>query len=98
MKLSDKVAIITGGTKGIGLGCARVFGKHGASVVIAARNEQTGRDAEEQLRAAGIDALFVPCDVCREEDIKALVDAAIDRFGRIDCLVNNAGWHPPPQN
>jgi len=98
MKLSDKVAIITGGTKGIGLGCARVFGKHGAGIAIAARNEQVGRDAQQQLQATGIDALFVPCDVCREQDIKRLVDTALDRFGRIDCIVNNAGWHPPPQN
>ncbi len=59
MKLADEVAITTGGTKGIGLGCSRVFGRHGVGVVIAARNEQTGREAADQLRAAGIDALFV---------------------------------------
>ena len=95
LKLAERVAVITGGTKGIGLGCARVFGWHGASVVVAVRNEQTGRKVEEQLRAAGTDALFVSCDVCREQDMRRLFEQAIGRFGRIDCLVNNAGWHPP---
>jgi NAD(P)-dependent dehydrogenase (short-subunit alcohol dehydrogenase family) len=98
MKLADRVAVITGGTKGIGLGCARVFGRHGASVVIAARNEQTGREAEEQLRTAGVDALFVSCDVRREQDMQQLFEQSLDRFGWIDCLVNNAGWHPPAQS
>lgn len=98
LKLADRVAVITGGTKGIGLGCARVFGRHGASVVVAARHEQTGREAEEQLRTAGVDALFVSCDVRREQDMQHLFAQAIDRFARIDCLVNNAGWHPPAQS
>lgn len=98
LKLATKVAVITGGTKGIGLGCARVFGRHGASIVLAARNEQTGREMEEQLRTTGVDALFVPCDVCREQDMRKLFEQSIDRFGRIDCLVNNAGWHPPAQS
>jgi L-fucose dehydrogenase len=98
LKLADKVAVITGGTKGIGLGCASVFGRHGASVVIAARNEQAGREAEQQLRSAGVDALFVSCDVCREQDMQQLFERSLDRFGRIDCLVNNAGWHPPAQS
>jgi L-fucose dehydrogenase len=98
LKLADRVAIITGGTKGIGLGCARVFGRHGASVVIAARNEQTGCEAEEELKTAGVDALFVSCDVCREQDMQQLFEQAINRFGRLDCVVNNAGWHPPAQS
>lgn len=98
LKLAGRVAVITGGTKGIGLGCASVFGRHGASVVVAARNEQTGREAEKQLRTAEVDALFVSCDVCREQDMRQLFEQSIDRFGRIDCLVNNAGWHPPAQS
>jgi L-fucose dehydrogenase len=98
LKLAGRVAIITGGTKGIGLGCARVFGRHGASVVIAARNEQTGREAEEELKIAEVDALFVSCDVCCEQDMQQLFEQAINRFGRLDCVVNNAGWHPPAQS
>jgi NAD(P)-dependent dehydrogenase (short-subunit alcohol dehydrogenase family) len=95
LKLAEQVAVITGGTKGIGLGCARVFARHGAIVVVAARNEKTGREVEKQLRTDGANALFVSCDVCREQDMRQLFEQAIDRFGRIDCLVNNAGWHPP---
>ncbi|NOY41975.1 MAG: glucose 1-dehydrogenase [Planctomycetes bacterium] len=98
LKLANRVAVITGGTKGIGLGCASVFGRHGASVVIAARNEQSGREAEGQLKAAGVEALFVSCDVCSEQDMQQLFEQAITRFGQIDCLVNNAGWHPPTQS
>jgi len=98
LKLADRVAVITGGTKGIGLGCARVFVRHGARVVIAARDERTGRAVEEQLRSGDTDALFVACDVCREQDVRQLFERTVDRFGRIDCLVNNAGWHPPAQS
>ena len=66
MKLDDKVAIITGGSKGIGLGCARVFAQHGCKVVLAARGEDEGKAAEAGLTKAGHTALFMPCDVTRE--------------------------------
>ena len=95
MKLQDKVAIITGGSKGIGLGCARVFAKYGCTVVIAARGEEDGRAAEEELVEAGHRASFVRCDVTSEGDMRRLVDTAVERFGKLDCVVNNAGWHPP---
>ena len=95
MKLHDKVAVVTGGSKGIGLGCARVFARHGAKVVLAARGEEAGSAAEKELADAGHTALFVPTDVTREQDVRALIDASVERFGRLDCLVNNAGWHPP---
>ena len=95
MKLHDKVAVITGGSKGIGLGCARVFARHGAKVVIAARGEEAGSAAEKELTEAGQTAVFVPTDVTREQDVRELIDGTIQRFDRLDCLVNNAGWHPP---
>ena len=95
MKLQDKVAIVTGGSKGIGLGCVRVFAKYGCTVVIAARGEEDGRAAERELIEAGQRGLYVRCDVTSEEDMRALVDTAVDRFGQLDCIVNNAGWHPP---
>jgi NAD(P)-dependent dehydrogenase (short-subunit alcohol dehydrogenase family) len=98
LKLTEMVAVITGGTKGIGLGCARIFGRHGAKVVIAARNEETGLEAEKQLINSGIETLYVPCDVCREQDMQQLFERAVEKFGRIDCLINNAGWHPPAQS
>jgi NAD(P)-dependent dehydrogenase (short-subunit alcohol dehydrogenase family) len=95
MKLKDRVAIITGGSKGIGLGCARVFGKHGCRVVLAARGEAAGRAAVEELTALGATAVFVSADVNDQTAMQALVDGAVARFGRLDCIVNNAGWHPP---
>lgn len=95
MKLQDKVAIITGGSKGIGLGCARVMGKHGCKVVIASRGDQAGKEAENDLRQAGIEARFISCDVTKESDMTNMVDQTIEAYGRLDCLINNAGWHPP---
>ncbi|HBO43020.1 MAG TPA: oxidoreductase [Planctomycetaceae bacterium] len=95
MKLKDKVAIVTGGSKGIGLGCARVFCRYGCRVVVASRGEEAGRKAERQLTEAGYVAAFVPTDVNREADMVALIDQTVARFGRLDCIVNNAGWHPP---
>lgn len=98
MKLSGKAAIITGGSKGIGLGCARVFGRHGARVVIASRGEAAGREAEAALRAEGVEAHFFACDVSQPPQIEALVERAVELIGRLDCIVNNAGWHPPAQS
>lgn len=95
MKLQGKVAIVTGGSKGIGLGCGRVFAKYGASVVLAARGEKAGKEAEKEIADRGGTAWFVPADVTQEADMELLVAATVDRFGRLDCLVNNAGWHPP---
>ena len=95
MKLANKVAIITGGSKGIGFGCAKVFGKHGCRVLIASRGVDDGLAAEKQLIDAGIQATFIPCDVNSEADMQAVIAAAVERHGRLDCMVNNAGWHPP---
>lgn len=95
MKLADNVAIITGGSKGIGLGCARVFGKHGARVVLAARGPEAGKAAQDELSAAGITARFIEADVTSQSAMHALVEATVAEFGRLDCIVNNAGWHPP---
>jgi NAD(P)-dependent dehydrogenase (short-subunit alcohol dehydrogenase family) len=95
MKLQDKVAIITGGSKGIGLGCARVFAKYGCRVVIAARGKEAGQKAVEDLTSAGHTALFISTDVAAASEMQAMIDSTIARFGRLDCIVNNAGWHPP---
>ncbi|NQT14952.1 MAG: glucose 1-dehydrogenase, partial [Planctomycetes bacterium] len=97
MDLRGKVAVITGGSKGIGLGCARVFAKYGATVVIGARGEEAGRAAERELCEGGHRALFVATDVTRQTDMQALLDAAVQRFERLDCMINNAGWHPPAE-
>jgi L-fucose dehydrogenase len=95
MKLEGRVAIITGGSKGIGLGCVRVFAKHGCTVALAARGEEAGRAAEREIAESGGTAWFLPTDVTQEADLRALVDQTVARFGRLDCMVNNAGWHPP---
>lgn len=97
MKLQGKVAVITGGSAGIGLGCARVFGKYGCTVVIGSRGHKAGLAAQEQLAAAGYTALFVATDVTAPAEMSRLIETAVERFGRLDCIVNNAGWHPPSE-
>jgi len=98
MKLKDKVAIITGGAKGIGQGCARVFSKHGAIVVIADRDETSGAVTADEVNRNGGRASFQRCDVTKEEDIRAVIENTVRQHGRLDCIVNNAGWHPPAVN
>ena len=97
MKLQDKVAVITGGSAGIGFGCARVFGKHGCKVVIGSRGRETGQAAEKQLTEAGYAALFIQTDVTVPSEMGRLIETAVDRFGRLDCMINNAGFHPPAE-
>jgi len=99
MRYKDKVTIVTGGSKGIGAGCVKVFAQEGgASVVFCARNEDDGKAFETEVNRKGPGrAVFVPADVTKVEDIQAVIDATLDGFGRIDCLINNAGWHPPHQ-
>lgn len=89
------MAVITGGSKGIGLGCARVFAQHGCKVVIAARGAEAGHAAVQDIREQGGDAHFEACDAGQEDDMQRVIDGAAERFGRLDCIVNNAGWHPP---
>jgi L-fucose dehydrogenase len=95
MKLNNKVSIITGGAKGIGFGCAEAFCKHGAIVVIADCDESVGKESVEKLRSSAKAAEFVHCDVTVEANLARTVHTVVSRFGRVDCLVNNAGWHPP---
>lgn len=98
-RFKDKVVIITGGSKGIGEGCVRVFHKNGANVIFCARGEEAGKKLELELNksedAERGYAIFVRCDMTKEEEIRAMIDLAVDKYGRIDCLINNAGWHPP---
>jgi len=89
--LKDKVALVTGGTQGIGRASALRLAAEGARVAIAARGAEGLERPAAELRAAGGDAYAVPADVSRAEDCTRLVAAVVDRFGRIDILVNNAG-------
>jgi NAD(P)-dependent dehydrogenase (short-subunit alcohol dehydrogenase family) len=87
-RLQDKVAVITGATSGIGLRTAEIFIAQGAKVVIAGRRASEGTALAERL---GADCSFRQTDVTDETQMRALIDHAVDRFGRLDCLFNNAG-------
>jgi NAD(P)-dependent dehydrogenase (short-subunit alcohol dehydrogenase family) len=87
-RFEDKVAVITGATSGIGRACAVAFAAEGAHVVVAGRRRDVGNALAAEL---GNGALFVATDVARERDIETLVRTTLDRFGRIDCVVSNAG-------
>jgi NAD(P)-dependent dehydrogenase (short-subunit alcohol dehydrogenase family) len=90
MRLQGKVALVTGATKGIGRGVARRFASEGAAVVLAGRSAEAGRAAEAEIRQAGGRALFVQTDIGKEPDVVRAVRAAVDEFGRLTTLVNNA--------
>lgn len=89
--LSGKVAIVTGGDGGIGLGMARGLARAGASLVVAARNPEKSAVAVAELLALGAQAIAIETDVSSEGSITALMEQAVAHFGRLDVLVNNAG-------
>lgn len=93
--LKNKVAIVTGGGKGIGRAIGLVFAEAGANVVFAARTVSDLEAAVAAAKAFGVDAIGVPCDVLADEQLQQLVDKTIAHFGRIDILVNNAGGTMP---
>ena len=89
--LKNKVALITGGTSGIGEAAALQLARAGAKVVVAGRRENEGQAVVNAIEKAGGQALFVKTDVSREADVKALVDKTVAKFGRLDFAFNNAG-------
>src|SRR5205809_2045060 len=89
--LKDKVALITGGTSGIGAAAALQLARAGAKVVVAGRRESEGQAVVKAIETAGGQALFVKTDVSREADVKAMVDKTLATFGRLDFAFNNAG-------
>src|SRR5579863_7604490 len=89
--LENKVALVTGGTSGIGKAAAIALATAGAKVVVAGRRETEGREVVEAIEKLGGKALFVKTDVSREADVKALVDKTVATFGRLDFAINNAG-------
>ncbi|HXD75321.1 MAG TPA: glucose 1-dehydrogenase [Vicinamibacterales bacterium] len=97
--LTGKVAVITGGSRGLGLEMATALAAAGSSVVITARREQWLKSAEEELRSKRFDVLAVTCDVSHPEQVGAAVQATVAKFGRLDILVNNAGisWGEPAE-
>ena len=94
-EMKGKVAIITGANTGIGFGCAKVFSEAGMNVVMAARRKEKGEAAAAELNAAGKgECTFFQCDVSDPDQVKALIDFAVEKYGRLDTMVNNAGYNP----
>jgi NAD(P)-dependent dehydrogenase (short-subunit alcohol dehydrogenase family) len=91
MRLKDKVAIVTGAAGGIGLACAQRFAAEGAKVILSDVSVAQGERAAEALQATGADALFIACDVGDKAEVDALVAGTLAAFGRLDCLIANAG-------
>jgi NAD(P)-dependent dehydrogenase (short-subunit alcohol dehydrogenase family) len=94
--MSHPVVLITGALTGIGRATALAFAKNGARLVVSGRREAEGKALESELRALGAEAVFVRADVRVDDDVQALVDQAVARFGRLDVAVNNAGTEGQP--
>ena len=88
--MSNPVVLITGGLTGIGRAAAVAFAKKGAKVVVAGRRDEAGKALVKELRSLGSEAEFINADVRKEDDVRALVDKTVARFGRLDVAVNNA--------
>jgi NAD(P)-dependent dehydrogenase (short-subunit alcohol dehydrogenase family) len=97
-ELKGKVALVTGGTSGIGRDTCLLFAKAGAKVVVAGRREAEGHETVELIRAAGGDSLFAKADVSQASEVEMLVQKTVDKFGSLDVAFNNAGiegiWMP----
>ncbi len=91
MKLKDKIALVTGGSRGIGRAVALALAREGASPVISARSFEAAHLVAEEAKGLGVDALAVKADVGRPDEVATLIQACLDHFGRLDVLVNNAG-------
>lgn len=103
MKLDGKVAIVTGGARGVGLASAKIMAENGANIVIAdvcenmntipydLSSEETMKNAVDEIKKNGNDAIGIKCDVRKSEEVKNMVERVIEKFGKIDVLVNNAG-------
>lgn len=89
--LTGKTAIVTGGASGIGKATALLLAQEGAAVVIADINPEQGKLTEQEINAAGGRAVFAPCNVAKAEDCQRVVQTAVERFGSLDILFNNAG-------
>ena len=98
--LTGKTALVTGGSRGLGLQMAHALGEAGARVMISSRKAADLEQACAQLKAAGIDAHWIAADCGKEEDIRRLADETLQRMGKIDILVNNAGasWGAPAED
>lgn len=98
--LSGKTALVTGGSRGLGLQMAHALGEAGAKIMLSSRKAGDLEEAAADLQAAGIDARWIAADCSREEDIRRLADETLQRMGNVDILVNNAGaaWGAPAED
>ena len=96
MRLTDRIAVVTGAGRGIGLEIARALGEAGAAVIIVDINETTGREAAEALNQSGIKAEFLQLDVTNSSEVQRVAAAIMANHGRVDVLVNNAGYADHP--
>jgi gluconate 5-dehydrogenase len=97
--LSGRVSVVTGGSAGLGLQMAHGLAEAGSHIVICSRNAERCEQAAPELRAHGVDVLTAGCDVSKADEVEQLKDRVMERFGRVDVLVNNAGraWFAPPE-
>ncbi len=96
MRLKDKVAVVTGSSRGVGHSVALAYGKEGANVVVNyTSSEKAALEAVDAIKGMGGDAIAVKADVAVKADAEALIQSAVDKFGRLDILVNNAGFTRP---
>ena len=98
MKLQDRVAIVFGGTSGLGEATAKAFASEGAKIVVTGRDEKEGNRIVKDIRDSNQDAIFVKADVTEKNDIQAVVDKALTTYGQIDILYNGAGIHDAYDN
>ena len=98
--LTGKTALVTGGSRGLGLQMAHALGEAGARVLLSSRKAEDLEQAAAELQAAGIDARWIAADCGKEEDIRRLADETLQRMGNVDILVNNAGasWGAPAED
>src|SRR6202451_4625770 len=94
--MSSPIVLITGALTGIGRAAAVTFAKEGARVVVSGRRDKEGQELVAELQALGAEAIFVRTDVRNDDDVRKLVDQTINRFGRLDIAVNNAGTEGSP--
>ena len=91
--LNGKVALVTGGSKGIGYGMAHALGYYGATLIISSRGAEEGEMAVSQLMKENINAAYFPCDVTKKDQVDQLVSQIVEQYGSLDILVNNAGMN-----
>ena len=96
MRFEGRVVVVTGGAKGIGAGCCRVFFSEGGLVAILDRDEAAGEALSRELNQLRTgSAIFLACDVSDPLQVRHAIDQVVETFGRLDCIINNAGIHPP---